>query len=560
MEPKTQVEIQLGHMCNNRCVFCVSGQQTALGRAKPLPVQPLLDNLDQAFAKGHRKLTLLGGEPTLQPGFKAVVSHAVKLGFEEVVIFTNGVKTARSAFLDEIIALGPPRAARQGRYFTWRISIQGATKLSHENTTRKDGSFQRILRTMETLRARGERITVNMCVVGSNYQSVAEFPALIERYAVEQLHLDMVRPMDSGERTEAEFRDMMPSYRAMVAPLTRLVEGIKPGFDFNIGNLPYCFAPHLARWIHHDGEETETIAVDGEQDLSRPWNKYFVKRRDKFKPPSCEGCVFAPRCSGVFQKYTQLHGSAEIAAVTPEALRQVDPGLEVFWAHMTPVAARLCATDVSGLGALPIKQAPADAPRAALIDAGSQVWLHGDRELRVRLVFPQSKNVDGSAAQAQAHELLLALREPGLGVASTDLFSLHLLQALPSMQQTERAIALIWAAISAPQRVWHPPGADALAAGVTRLLSARLQRLRASAPFEHITWSRLEVIGGSRGLLRLSAADGGEAELWLDEAAGRPTGGYRLISAVTASLRLGLSEIMACLRGVSPAAEQARAV
>lgn len=559
MEPKTQVEIQLGHMCNNRCVFCVSGQQTALGRAKPLPVEPLLDNLDQAFAKGHRKLTLLGGEPTLQPGFKAVVSHAVKLGFEEVVIFTNGVKTARAAFLDEILQLGPPRAPSERRYFTWRISIQGATKRSHENTTRKDGSFDRILRTMDTLHERGERITVNMCVVGSNYESVAEFPALIERYDVQQLHLDMVRPMDSGERTEDEFRDMMPSYRAMVPPLTRLVAGVKPDFDFNIGNLPFCYAPHLARWIHHDGEQTETIAVDGEQDLSRPWNKYFVKRRDKFKPPACEGCVFAPRCSGVFQKYTEIHGSSEIAAVSPGALRQVDPALELFWAHMTPVAARLCATDVSALGAEPISQAPdpAHAAPSQASAAQSQVWLHGDRELRLRLRFPQGNN--GVAAQGPT-ELLLALRPPGLGVASTDLFSLHLLQPLPSMQQTERAIQLIWRAISGGEQVWHPPGVDALSAGVTRLLGARLQRLRAAAPFADITWSELRVERGSRGLLRLTTADGGEAELWLDEAQGRPSGGYRLISEVTEQLRSGLSEIMGCLRGAPRVVEQARAV
>src|SRR5689334_14868887 len=120
MEPKKQVEIQLGHMCNNRCVFCVSGQETALGRARPLRVEPILEEISKAYATGHRKLTLLGGEPTLQPGFMDVVRHSVALGFDEIVIFTNGAKTARAAYIDEILATG-------GR-FTWRISIQGATE------------------------------------------------------------------------------------------------------------------------------------------------------------------------------------------------------------------------------------------------------------------------------------------------------------------------------------------------------------------------------------------------------------------------------------------------
>lgn len=51
-------------MCNNRCLFCVSGQRTALGEALPLAVEPILARIREAHAAGHRKITLLGGEPT----------------------------------------------------------------------------------------------------------------------------------------------------------------------------------------------------------------------------------------------------------------------------------------------------------------------------------------------------------------------------------------------------------------------------------------------------------------------------------------------------------------
>ncbi len=531
MEPKTQVEIQLGHMCNNRCVFCVSGQETALGRARPLPEAPILERLNEAFAKGHRKLTLLGGEPTLQPSFKAVVAHAVALGFEEVVLFTNGVKTARAAFLDEVLALSPrARAASalslasSGGYFTWRISIQGATCDSHEGTTRKLGSFGRILRTMEALQARGERVTVNMCVVGSNYASVDSFPELIERYNVRQLHLDMVRPMDAGARTEEEFASMMPSYALMVPPLVRLAQGVRPDFDLNIGNFPYCFAPELARYIHHDGEETETIAVDGEQDLSRPWNKYFVKRRDKFKPPGCEGCVFSPRCSGVFQKYAELRGVEEVRAVTPERLREVDPELMLFWAHMTPLAERVSKLELPGLQA--------------------RAWLHGDRELRVSL--------QGEAA------LELALCPPGLGAASTSLFSVQLVAAAGPRQVVLPLLLQLWELIIEGQEVWHPPGADALQGGATKIVLGQLRRLRQAAPFGGLSWRALDIEpDGRRATLSLTAVDGGEAELWVAEQAGRPSGGYRVLGEPTPALRQGLTELLACLR--APRVEAARA-
>ena len=127
------------------------------------------------------------------------------LGFEEVVIFTNGVKTARGSFVDEVLATG-------GR-FTWRLSFQGATALAHERTTKKLGSFLRLRETLSNLRDRGQRITVNMCVVRSNYESVAAFPELILPYGARQLHLDMMRPLDAGVRTEDGLRETIAYFK-----------------------------------------------------------------------------------------------------------------------------------------------------------------------------------------------------------------------------------------------------------------------------------------------------------------------------------------------------------
>lgn len=335
MEPDKQIEIQLGHMCNNRCVFCVSGQETALGRAGPVDLSPILARLGQAHADGHRKLTLLGGEPTLQPGFLAVVRRAVELGFEEIVIFTNGAKTARGEFIDEILATG-------GR-FTWRISLQGATRASHDRTTKKLGAFDRIVRTLENLHERGQRVTVNMCVVRSNYASIAEFPALLLRYGVSQLHLDMIRPLDAGQRTEDELREMMVPYPELVPLLERMIAGFPAGFDVNLGNIPYCIAPHLARWIHHDGQATETIAADGDGRHSEAWDKYLVKRRDKAKPAGCERCVFHARCSGVFDTYARFYGTSELVplAVGPSLAPTVRARLERLYAEVPYGSLRL---------------------------------------------------------------------------------------------------------------------------------------------------------------------------------------------------------------------------
>jgi MoaA/NifB/PqqE/SkfB family radical SAM enzyme len=524
VEPEKQVEIQLGHMCNNRCVFCVSGQETALGRARPLDVAPILAEIEKARADGHRKITLLGGEPTLQPGFLDVVRRTVALGFEEIVLFTNGVKTARAAFIDEILATG-------GR-FTWRISIQGATRESHDGTTLKPGSFDRILRTMGALRDRGERITVNMCVVKSNFASVGEFPALLRPFGARQLHLDMVRPLDAGARTEDELRAMIPRYSDMVPALEAMVRGFPEGFDANIGNLPYCVAPHLARWIHHDGQRTMTIAADGEGRLSKPWDKYLTKRRDKMKPASCDACIFESRCSGVFEAYRHFHGTDELVPITLERLREVDPERRFLALHLRPLAAAVARW-----------APPAPFARVAVSETGDS---------EIAMVLTGETPADGV-------RLAVALRPPGGGAGGFDRFSVHVVEAPGDRGIALRGLRALWGElVREGGRVVYPLGDDAVM-GVARSVGARLGRLRARAPFGLLGWRDVVMSeGGRRAEAIFDGPSGEQATVWLAEQGGKATGGYRVDAGEpTAALVEGLRAIMEALRGKAEASARA---
>ena len=64
-----QLEVNLGHICNNICSFCVSGQLTQQGLAKTVAVRPLQKVITTAYQKGIRRGILLGGEPTIQKNF-----------------------------------------------------------------------------------------------------------------------------------------------------------------------------------------------------------------------------------------------------------------------------------------------------------------------------------------------------------------------------------------------------------------------------------------------------------------------------------------------------------
>ncbi|MCU0654705.1 MAG: radical SAM protein [Polyangiaceae bacterium] len=512
MAPR-QVELQLGHMCNNRCVFCVSGQETELGRAGPAAADPAIEQLRAARAGGAERITLLGGEPTLQPGFLAVLKEAAALGFQEIVLFTNGVKTARLAYVDEVIAAG------QGKV-RWRLSFQGATREAHEATTRKPGSFARLVSTLENLRLRRQDITVNLCVVQSNHASVAEFAALLLPFGVRQLHLDMMRPLDAGHRTEEELAATIPRYRDLVAPLAAMIERFPPGFDLNIGNLPYCIAPALAPWIHHDGEPTDMVAVDGDQRFSRPLDKYLTKRRDKVHLPGCRSCAFASRCSGVFETYARLHGTDDLRPVDLPALIQADPRQRLL-------ALRL---------RLRLAGWAPPAPFSAHLEE------LGDQELQVSMEAPQG-------------HLRVVLRPAGGGVASTREASLHVVASEGERGALAGALRSLWGWLTREVEATHPLGDDAFV-GTRGTVGARLRRLRASAPLGRLRWVAVAVKeGGALAEARFEGPRGEVVTLWLAERQGRASGGYRLEQGEASEAVVeGLQQAIGVLRGAEPPA------
>jgi MoaA/NifB/PqqE/SkfB family radical SAM enzyme len=537
MEPSRQMEIQLGHMCNNRCVFCVSGQRTQRREAFPLAADPILARIREAYDSGMRKLTLLGGEPTIQPQFLNILKTAVGMGFEEIVIFTNGVKTARESFMDEVLATGGN--------FTFRFSFQGANCEAHERTTHKDGSFGRLVDSLRNAHKKGQRITVNMCVVRSNYESVADFPGLILPYGARQLHLDMIRPLDAGDRTPEEMRAMLPYYSDMVPYLEKMIAGFPPGFDVNIGNLPYCIAPKLAKWIHHDGEQTFTVAIDEKDSVSQAWNKYEVKRRDKLKPPTCRDCVFDAKCSGVFETYRDFYGLDELKPITLQRLAEVDPNRELFTLHLGPT-----------LDALRGWKPPEPFSGPAI---------------RIETVSTQevSFSFDGPSGS-----VVVAIRQPGTGgIAATELFTLHLLESPDAGPYTLRLLRSFFDALVAGSGspVLHPVGDDAaflaerpprLGALLDARLGSWLRFLRTQAPFGALSWRNVAISGaGKAATLSLVDPKGAEAAVTLTMKGTQVGGAYKLLTPEKPPSRElvdGLKTLFGVLRAPTASGTEAR--
>lgn len=513
MHRSEQFELQLGHLCNNRCVFCVSGQLTSKGEAPLLRLDELTKALEEARRTGRTAVTFLGGEPTIQPFFLDLVRHAVALGFERIVVFSNGSKPGRTDLVDEIAALGGN--------IEWRFSFQGATAEAHERTTRRRGSFAQLLRAAQRARAHGHRVTVNTCVVRQNYESLPRFADLLLPLGVSQLHVDILNPYDTGTLGIEGIFAIQPRYSELAEPLARMVAGFPLDFDVNIGNLPFCVAPALTPRIRHGGEPTWTVTANdgGSAALGAGRSKYLVKAARKVKLASCRNCALDDRCTGVFELYAEQYGFDELrpmAASDVEGIRLDEPSLAV---RLAPILRTLA---------------------------------ESNEERCAKLVEVHEPNRDEVHIEVRSPEtaVTLALRQPqdsALGLA--DDFGLFIVRPSSNGRATLSVVEEVWSQLvrAGARSRKPPPSPDLLELPVG--LQGVLSNVYRAAPLGALLW--LETRRLDSGIeLYLESPSGERVVAWIRSVNRRIEGGYRLEGDVAAPSPELIEGLQAFIRAV----------
>ncbi|MBW2525650.1 MAG: radical SAM protein [Deltaproteobacteria bacterium] len=149
----------LGAPCNNRCVHCVDGP--AASTRAPLP--HVMGQLRTGLIEGFRHLEIGGGEPLLDERLPRLARQARNLGYERVVVETNGRALNIAAKLDLLAGLGADEVA---------IRLNAGDEQTHDRMANAPGAFRQTVRAMLQLRKRGVPFFARLREHGSNVQTV----------------------------------------------------------------------------------------------------------------------------------------------------------------------------------------------------------------------------------------------------------------------------------------------------------------------------------------------------------------------------------------------------
>jgi radical SAM protein with 4Fe4S-binding SPASM domain len=159
------VFLYITEKCQLKCKHCYLGWR--LKRKSEMPFDQIISHLKMWKEIGAKRVCFIGGEPTLHPKLKEAIEYANNLGYEEVVMDTNGIPPA----LNILSNIGPSKLT----YI--QVSLDGASPEIHDKI-RGRGTFKITLNTIKELCNRGFDVRIITTVNKLNMKDCLDLPKI----------------------------------------------------------------------------------------------------------------------------------------------------------------------------------------------------------------------------------------------------------------------------------------------------------------------------------------------------------------------------------------------
>jgi len=185
--------VRLTGRCNSRCLFCPRPPACAGGLDDEDPAR-VLRRLHELREGGARRVVLTGGEPTVTVVLSLAVAEAHTLGFEEIIVRTNGRRLADGAYTRRLVRGGLTHAV---------VSLHGYRPEVHDAITRTPGSFAEATDGVVALRRHGVDVTCALVLARPNLGELRAYVDLVKALGAGAVTLRTLRAWPAGAAHDA---------------------------------------------------------------------------------------------------------------------------------------------------------------------------------------------------------------------------------------------------------------------------------------------------------------------------------------------------------------------
>lgn len=318
-------EIALTYRCQHKCPFCYADAPRRGDKVGEMTAEQVCRIIDHLRDDAHvPTVSFTGGEPTLRAELPQFVAYA-KARSMRTNLITNGVRCADETLCDALAEAGLDSA---------QVSIEGPTAEVHDAVTCTAGSFDRALRAIANLKARGIHTHTNTTICPQNRENVLGIPDLTHGLGHEYFSMNMVIRTGSaaGDANGVSYSNIGSLVEPILARAWQL--GLRMVW---YSPLPYCLFNPVTIGLGSNScaaaDGLLSIAPDGQvlpcssfekgigNLLTEPfdtiWNRRTARywRNKEYLPPVCQACDLSRICCGACPLYwDEQKGFAELPA------------------------------------------------------------------------------------------------------------------------------------------------------------------------------------------------------------------------------------------------------
>ncbi|MFB3918580.1 MAG: radical SAM protein [Candidatus Velamenicoccus archaeovorus] len=301
-EPRT-LFFRVGYRCNNRCIFCVTGDNKP-GTFTSLEI---LTKALAAYRRSYDQLVFSGGEPTAREDFFSLMESAFRLGYK-IQIQTNGRLMAKKEFVKRLAAYHP----------VIYTHLQDYKARAHDVTTNVPGSFWETVAGIRNALAVSRGLYVKIMITRANYRHLQETAKFLKRLGVKGIWFVFLTPHGFAR---TYFDKVVPTYTQVSPYLKRALQWARKekNLEIVLEGFPYCYVPRPWRNNLLEGPRLsgrrQLCLHPAEKGRDFRISPTHERLKDKTKGPRCQRCAYHQRCEGVYRTYAQHHGFDEFKPI-----------------------------------------------------------------------------------------------------------------------------------------------------------------------------------------------------------------------------------------------------
>lgn len=312
----TSIQINLGKVCNNNCIFCMSKSPEIIHEFAKF--RELEKDIIHSATLGYKKIDFVGGEPTIHPDIIHLVNLAKNKGFEDIHLISNGRKYSDLEFLNNLVIAGAN---------IFSVSIHSHIESIEDFLTQREGGFKEKIQGIKNLiklkkEKRIKKIAINILITKKNYKKLHKTLEFFKNIGINEFAINSMNPNHGNSKIN--IKTLLPKYSEIIPSIKRIKE--IEGITVTLNDFPVCaskgffdpfdFSKMIAELSsnHFPRIIAYTLNQKSEEKEFFDWKTKKINEC-KIKPEKCKNCCFNKGCEGIWKGYYETLGDIELSPI-----------------------------------------------------------------------------------------------------------------------------------------------------------------------------------------------------------------------------------------------------